>query len=449
MPIIIPLFGILDTLRRKIIFSDVTNSLNINSPKKVAVVGGGPAGLMAAEVLSAAGVNVDLYDAMPSLGRKFLMAGKGGMNISHSEPMDLFLSRYGARRCSIEPMLVDFSPQSVRDWVSGLGFETFVGSSGRIFPSDMKAAPLLRAWLRRLRSSGVNFHVRHKWLGWADDSHTLLSFSTPEGHRTIKVDAVVLALGGGSWKQLGSTGEWVPILANRGLVVAPLKPANCGFDVSWSEFFSDRFSGQPLKSVRVSFKNDKGARVTQQGELIITKKGVEGGVIYSLSALLREEIAKSGFAVITIDILPDKDLPTLIKQLSKNQGKNSMANHLRKCLGIEGVKAALIREVIEPLDYKVLNRLCECIKSLPITLVSTRPLDEAISSAGGLPFEALSEHLRVGSMPEVFCAGEMLDWEAPTGGYLLTACFATGRAAALGVLESFKIKSAVIYDNEY
>jgi uncharacterized flavoprotein (TIGR03862 family) len=393
---------------------------------------------MAAEILIDAGLNVDLYDAMPSLGRKFLMAGKGGMNISHSEPIDLFLSRYGSRQSVIEPSLADFPPQALRDWVQQLGINTFIGSSGRVFPTDMKAAPLLRAWLRRLRVSGVNFHVRHRWLGWYDGNNASLKFSTPDFDCNTKADAVVFALGGGSWKQLGSNGEWVSLFKQRGIKIAPLKPSNCGFEVKWSDFFRNQFSGQPLKSVFVSFIDHSGSVVSQQGEFVITENGIEGGVIYSLSSLLREEIANSGFAMITIDLLPNKDLPTLIKKISKNKGKNSMANHLRKCVGIDGVKAALLREVVSRLDYNTPEKLCSAMKALPIKLIATRPLDEAISSAGGLLFEELDEHLMIRSMPGIFCAGEMLDWEAPTGGYLLTACFASGRAAAMGVLEHLK-----------
>ncbi len=389
---------------------------------------------MAAEVLIGAGIKVDLYDAMPSVGRKFLMAGKGGMNISHAEPFDKFLSRYGARGTNIKPLLDKFTPQTLRDWVQGLGIETFIGSSGRVFPVDMKAAPLLRTWLHRLRVAGVNIHVRHQWLGWFDDNNTTLKFATPEGECKIKVDAVLLALGGGSWSRLGSTGAWVPLLAQRDTLVNPLKPSNCGFDVSWSEYFRSRFSGQPLKSVCVSFNNAEGVNVRLQGELVITENGVEGGLIYSLSALLREEIIAKGFAVIHLDLLPDKELPLIIDKMSQTQSKDSMANKLRKRVGIEGIKAGLLREIISASDFDNASRLCSAIKALPVKLIAARPLDEAISSAGGVAFEALDEHLMIRSMPGVFCAGEMLDWEAPTGGYLLTACFATGRAAGLGVL---------------
>ena len=402
--------------------------------RTVAVIGGGPAGLMAAEVLSHAGLKVDLYDAMPSVGRKFLMAGKGGMNISHSEPFDKFLSRYGSRRNYIKPMLDDFGPEALRSWVQGFGIKTFIGSSGRVFPADMKAAPLLRAWLHRLREAGVNFNMRHQWIGWSGDENGKLRFVTPEGETEVRADAVVLAMGGGSWARLGSTGAWVELLVQRGILIEPLQPSNCGFEVGWSEYFRSRFAGQPLKSVSVSFTDSDGVKIQQQGEFVVTAEGVEGGLIYTLSALLREQITATGVAVIHLDLAPDKDMRFLFDRISPSRGKDSMANFLRKRVGIDGVKAGLLREVLPKLDFDNPVRLCEAIKSLPIRLVAARPIDEAISSAGGVAFEVLDERLMIRSMPGVFCAGEMLDWEAPTGGYLLTACFASGRAAGLGVL---------------
>jgi uncharacterized flavoprotein (TIGR03862 family) len=435
------MYKVLDTLGRKSIFNALTNPFDTALPKTVAVIGGGPAGLMAAEVLIGAGIKVDLYDAMPSVGRKFLMAGKGGMNISHAEPFEKFLSRYGDHCTDIKPLLDKFTPQALRDWVQGLGIDTFIGSSGRVFPVDMKAAPLLRAWLHRLRVAGVNIHVRHQWLGWFEGDNTTLKFATPEGECKIKVDAVVLALGGGSWARLGSTGAWVSLLEQRGVLVNPLKPSNCGFDLLWSEHFSNRFAGQPLKSVCVSFSNAKGINIRQQGEVVVTKNGLEGGLIYTFSALLRDEIATNGFAVIHVDLLPDIALPLLIDRMSQAQGKHSMANYLRKRVGIDGVKAGLLRESVSASDFNNPDLLCAAIKALPIKLIATRPIDEAISSAGGVAFEALDEHLMIRSMPGVFCAGEMLDWEAPTGGYLLTACFASGRAAGLGVLTNLNCKT--------
>jgi uncharacterized flavoprotein (TIGR03862 family) len=315
--------------------------------------------------------------------------------------------------------------------VQSLGIDTFVGSSGRIFPTDMKAAPLLRAWLHRLRLAGVVFHVRHRWLGWADNN--LLRFATPHGEQHIKADAVVLALGGGSWARLGSTGAWVELLQQRDVEVAPLKPANCGFDVDWSEHFYRRFAGQPLKGVRLSL-DGKPEFVLQKGDLVITETGVEGGVIYTASALLRESCAAIGAAVIYLDLLPDKTLPLLVDSLSQPRGKASMANHLRKRVGITGVKVGLLHELLTAEAFNNPTKLAQAIKSLPIKLLAPRPIDEAISTAGGVTFAAMNEHLMIRNLAGVFCAGEMLDWEAPTGGYLLTACFASGRAAGEGVL---------------
>lgn len=411
---------------------------NAYQHRKVAIIGGGPAGLMVAEVLSQAGVKVDLYDAMPTVGRKFLMAGKGGMNITHSESIDLFLSHYGSRKAYIKPMLDRFGPDALRSWVKALGIDTFVGSSGKVFPQDMKAAPLLRAWLHRLRINGVRFHMRHQWLGWDDGQ---LRFLMPEGERKVSADALVLALGGGSWARLGSTGAWVPLLLERGLAVAPLKPANCGFDVAWSAYFQDRFAGQPLKSVQVTFTNADGVTFCQQGEMIVTANGVEGNLIYKMSALLREQIASGGMALICLDLAPGKTKQFLIDNLTLPRGKNSLANHLRKRTGIDGVKTALLREVLTTEEVNDPVRLTEAIKALPIKLLATRPLDEAISSAGGVTFETLDDSLMIRSIPGVFCAGEMLDWEAPTGGYLLTACFASGQVAGEGVLAWLKNKA--------
>jgi len=399
-----------------------------------AVLGGGPAGLMAAEILSQAGVRAHLFDAMPSVGRKFLMAGKGGMNITHSEPFDLFLSRYGPRRAHVEPLLHGFTPEMLREWAQGLGIGTFVGSSGRVFPDDMKAAPLLRAWLHQLRGAGVCFHMRHNWLGWDGDENDGLRFDTPDGIQTIKPDAVVLALGGGSWKQLGSTAAWVPLLRQRGVAVAPLQPSNCGFDVGWSGYFQQHFAGHPVKSVQLAFSPLDGNTIAQRGELMVTTTGLEGGLIYTFSALLRDTIAEQGPVHILLDLLPDKDLAFLIQRLSQARGKHSLANFLRKQIGIDGVKAGLLREIAHADDFFKPVQLAHLIKALPIKLLSPRPLDEAISSAGGVTFDALDEHLMCRAIPGVFCGGEMLDWEAPTGGYLLTACLASGRAAGLGAL---------------
>jgi uncharacterized flavoprotein (TIGR03862 family) len=375
---------------------------------------------------------VDVYDAMPTVGRKFLMAGKGGMNITHAEPIDDFLSRYGARRVQIKPLLDTFGPEALREWVHGLGIPTFVGSSGRVFPEGMKAAPLLRAWLHRLREAGVHFHMRHRWCGWNENGG--LRFDTAQGEITAQADAVVLALGGGSWARLGSDGAWVPLLERRGIPVAPLRPANCGFDAGWSAHFSEKFAGHPLKSVSVGFTDAAGHTHTRQGDVMVTASGVEGGLIYALSALLRDEIAANGEAVIYLDLVPGKDLSRVIAEVDHPRGSRSMSSHLQSRANITGVKSGLLRELLPREDFNQPARLASAIKSLPLRLVAPRPLDEAISSAGGVAFEALDEQLMVSTMPGVFCAGEMLDWEAPTGGYLLTACFASGSFAGQGVL---------------
>ena len=389
---------------------------------EVAIIGGGPAGLMAAEALSHDAVKVVVYDAMPSVGRKFLMAGKGGLNLSHAEDFESFLSRYGSRRTELETMLRAFPPEALRAWAKDLGVETFVGTSGRIFPTDMKAAPLLRAWLHRLRQSGVAFHVRHRWLGW--DNEGLLRFATPTGECLIRADAVVLALGGGSWAKLGSTGEWVETLQQHGVQVAPLKPSNCGFDTDWSEYFSSRFAGQPLKSVQLSFANFQ-----QRGDLMITATGLEGGLIYAVSAFLRDSCVANGHALIHLDLMPDKSVYFITQRLSAPRGKDSISNFLRKRLGLTGVKAGLLTRC----EF-IPEQLAHTIKAFPITLLAPRPIDEAISTAGGVCFEAMNQQLMLINKAGVFCAGEMLDWEAPTGGYLLTACFASGRAAGKNVL---------------
>ena len=393
----------------------------------IAIIGAGPAGLMAAERLVAVdGKKVAIFDAMPSPGRKFLMAGKGGMNITHAEPLAEFIGRYGSRQAVIEPLIKRFGPQQLREWIHGLGIETFVGTSGRVFPTEMKAAPLLRAWLHRLRHQGVHLHVRHRWLGWADDGS--LRFATPDGEKIVAADATILALGGGSWAKLGSDGAWVPLLAARGIPVAPLRPANCGFDVAWSAHFSERYAGQPIKPVIASVAGRR-----QQGEFNITASGIEGGLIYALSAPLRDALETTGHATLHLDLAPGKTLERLIADLARPRGRDSLANHLRRRAGIEGVKAGLLRELLPFLASTATDQLAAAIKHLSLPVTATRPLDEAISTAGGIAFEALNEHLMLRNLPGVFCAGEMLDWEAPTGGYLLTACFATGRAAGEGV----------------
>ncbi|MCU1750958.1 TIGR03862 family flavoprotein [Pseudomonas sp. 6D_7.1_Bac1] len=401
-----------------------------NRPHHVAIIGGGPAGLMAAEVLSQAGVKVDLYDGMPSVGRKFLLAGVGGMNITHSEAYPAFLARYAERAPHIAPLLREFGAEALCQWIHGLGIETFVGSSGRVFPTDMKAAPLLRAWLKRLRDAGVVIHTRHRWLGWNADGS--LQIDSPDGEMAISADALLLALGGGSWSRLGSDGAWMQPLAQLGVALAPLQPSNCGFEVTaWSELMVSKFAGAPLKNIAIGLNDD----VPRLGECVITATGIEGSLIYALSAPIRETINQTGSATIHLDLLPGRPVDKIQTALGKPRGSRSLAKHLHSQLGLDGVKAALLRELTPPECFADPLSLANAIKALPLTLVNTRPLDEAISSAGGVTFEAMNENLMLKQLPGVFCAGEMLDWEAPTGGYLLTACFASGRAAGLGMVE--------------
>jgi hypothetical protein len=397
------------------------------------VIGGGPAGLMAAEMLLAGGLQVDLYDAMPSVGRKFLLAGKGGLNITHAESADTFLTRYGARAAPLAPLLAAFGAQALRDWVHGLGVETFVGTSQRVFPKAMKAAPLLRAWLHRLRATGLRIHVRHRWTGWGDDGR--LRFTTPQGEIAVPAAATVLALGGGSWRRLGSDGAWVPLLEARGVPVAPLRPANCGFEIAWSPYLRERHAGQPVKAVVAAFTDADGTTHRRGGEFTLSDYGIEGSLIYALSAPLRDTIAARGSATLHLDLLPDHDAARVLREVSHPRGSRSLSSHLQSRLGLKGVKLALLREVLSAADLHDPVKLAATIKTLPLTLTALRPLDEAISSAGGLAFEALDEGLMLQALPGVFCAGEMLDWEAPTGGYLLTACFASGRAAGSGALQ--------------
>lgn len=410
-----------------------------SSALTVAVIGGGAAGLMAAEVLSKHGFAVDIYDAMPSVGRKFLLAGKGGMNITHSEEQNLFLSRYGQQSAFLEPMLEAFGASGVRQWMAGLGFDSFVGSSGRVFPTDMKAAPLLRAWLHRLREAGVKIHVRHRWTGW--DAQGALRFATSEEtEKAVYADAVVLALGGGSWPRLGSNGAWVATLEQQGVAVDRLQAANCGFDAAWSEHFSSRFAGQPLKSVFVSFTDAQGQYHRQQGDFVVTQTGIEGSLIYTLSRDLRETINAQGSVTCYLDLLAHKSTQQILTALSKSRGSASFSSHLRKQLNLDGVKAGLLRECLSSEVFNQPEQLAAAIKALPIKLLAPRPIAEAISSAGGVGFDELNTDLMLHKLPNVFCAGEMLDWEAPTGGYLLTACFASGRHAALGLIKRLSPK---------
>ncbi|QSB03749.1 TIGR03862 family flavoprotein [Methylomonas sp. EFPC1] len=388
---------------------------------------------MAAEVLSQTGLSVAVYDAMPSAGRKFLMAGKGGLNITHSEPFEPFLTRYGTQGAALEPMLNAFSPEALRAWVQSLGIETFVGTSGRVFPTEMKAAPLLRAWLHRLRSNGVHFHMRHRWLGWDDDG--ALRLSNPDGEISVKPQATVLALGGASWPQLGSDGAWVTWLQARGVEIAPLQSANCGFEVAWSEHLREKFAGAPLKSVALTFTDTQGYAERRLGEMVISTHGVEGSLIYAFSRRLREYLHAHGSATFTVDLLPGRDAERVLAEISRPRGSRSLSSHLQSRLGISGVKAALLREVLSQAQFADAAILAKTIKALPITVNATRPIAEAISSAGGVSFNSLDQNLMLTALPGVFVSGEMLDWEAPTGGYLLSACFATGRSAGLGVCD--------------
>jgi uncharacterized flavoprotein (TIGR03862 family) len=416
---------------------------------RVVIVGGGPAGLMAAEVLLAGCAAVDLYDAMPSVGRKFLLAGKGGLNLTHSEPLDAFVQRY--RRSGGEPAdevagwLQAFGPQALRDWAAGLGVSTFVGSSGRVFPAEMKAAPLLRAWLHRLRAAGLRLHMRHRWRGWDDAAAPTrgLRFDTPAGALRVDADAVLLALGGASWPQLGSDGAWLPWLREGGVEIAPLQPANCGFDVGWSAYFAERFAGAPVKSVRLMAVDAQGRRFDRPGEFVVTAGGIEGSLVYAASALIRDEIAATGSATIHLDLVPGRTEARLAEALARGRGTRSLPNHLREHAGLDGAKAALLRERWSAAELtETLTRapaeLAHELKAWPLRLTAARPVAEAISTAGGVCRTALDDDLMLRALPGVHCAGEMLDWEAPTGGYLLSASLASGVVAARGVLRRWQ-----------
>lgn len=385
---------------------------------------------MAAETAVAAGMSVDVYERTGSVGRKFLIAGKGGLNLTHSEPRDAFVARFGSRQREVARWLDLFDADDLRKWVAEFGIDTFVGSSGRVFPSDLKAAPLLRGWVRRLRASGVRFHVHHRWLGWNDSG--LLRFSTESAEVEVAADAVILALGGGSWSILGSDGSWIEALKHRGIDVEPLQPANCGFDVDWTPFLIEHHAGAPIKPAAIQFADGGGNIISRQGEFVLTENGVEGSLIYALSSVLRESIAAREATTIHLDLAPDREMERLIKDLSRPRGKHSMAKHLHRNAGIEGAKVALLHEVLERDAFDDATRLANAIKSLPLRLQRPRPIDEAISTAGGVRLEALDKQLMSTALPGTFCAGEMLDWEAPTGGYLLSASFASGRIAGAG-----------------
>lgn len=401
------------------------------SKRRLSVIGGGPAGLMAAEVARNAGLEVDVYEGKGSVGRKFLIAGKGGLNLTHSDPRLAFMQRFRERAGAVDHWLRDFDAAALREWARGLGVETFVGSSGRVFPTDLKAAPLLRGWVRRLRESGVRFHVHHLWQGWSGDA---LRFATPQGDLTVKPDAVVLALGGGSWPQLGSDGAWQALLSEKGVQVAPLKPANCGFDVDWSEHLRDRHAGAPLKPVVAHWTDLQGREQQLQGECVISAHGIEGSLVYALSADLRDLIERDGHADLRLDLAPGRSLQRLQLDLGKTRGHRSLSEHLRRQAGITGAKAALLYEVMERPQMEDPDALARTLHRLPLRLRLPRPLPESISSAGGVRLEAMDRSLMLSTLPGVFCAGEMLDWEAPTGGYLLTACFSSGHRAGRGAV---------------
>ncbi len=396
----------------------------------IAVIGGGPGGLMAAETLAAAGLPVTVYERKPTLGRKFLMAGRGGLNLTHSETPDTFMTRYGAAASRLRACIENFPPSALRAWCEELDQPTFVGSSGRVFPESFKASPLLRAWRARLDGLGVRFVFQRQWLGWNDQKD--LVFSAPGGKtETVAATATVLALGGASWPRLGADGSWVEILKQHGIPVTPLRPANCGFAVMWSEVFRSRFAGHPIKPVLLSFDGN-----SVPGEVMVTDKGLEGGGLYALSAPIRDEIEKSGSATLTLDLRPGVAVADLVRRLSEPRGTLSFSNFLRKEGGLSPVAVALTREVggknAAALSPAALAKL---IKTLPVKLEAPFPLDRAISTAGGIAFEALDEHFMLKNRPGVFAVGEMLDWEAPTGGYLLQATFSTAVAAAERVIK--------------
>lgn len=422
----------------------MTASSSHTATATLAIIGAGPAGLMAAEAVSRivsrivsgtvsrtvdTSVQVHVFDAMPSVARKFLLAGRGGLNLTHSEPLERFVARYGVRANTVASWLNHFDPDALRDWVHGLGIDTFVGSSGRVFPAEMKAAPLLRAWLHRLRAEGVTFHMRHRWQGWNAKGDLL--FTTPSGEQTVRADAVLLALGGGSWARLGSDGAWVPVLAARGIQVDPLMPSNCGYEADWSTHFVERFAGQPLKSIALTIAES--TLPMRQGECMISATGLEGSLIYAHSAELRARWLRAGEVTVLIDLLPQVHAERVLDAVSASRGARSMASHLQSRLGLSGAKAGLLRECVSKAVYDDPVQLAQAIKACPVRLLRPRPIDEAISSAGGVVLEELDHDLMLRALPGVFCAGEMLDWDAPTGGYLLTACLASGVVAGKGI----------------
>ena len=408
-------------------------TVSSTAARRVAIIGGGPAGLMAAETVRAAGHQVDVYEAKGSPGRKFLIAGKGGLNLTHSDAHDVFVARYRERADEVGAWLADFDGPALRDWALGFGVATYVGSSGRVFPVDRKAAPLLRGWVRRLKEQGVRLHVQHRWTGWADDG--ALRLETPDGEVTVQADAVVLAMGGGSWPQLGSDAAWVAPLAARGIEMAPLQPANCGFDVDWTAYFRERQAGAPLKPLVAHWVGLDGQPRTLQGECVISADGIEGSLVYAMAADLRDTLARDGAVTLHLDLLPGQTEAQLLEKLQRPRQGRSFGEHLRRQLGLGGVKSALLFEVLgKDAGQLPAERIAAALKRLPLSLLRPRPIAEVISTAGGVRLEALDAQLMLRDLPGTFCAGEMLDWEAPTGGYLLTACFASGLRAGRGVI---------------
>ncbi|GGD18551.1 hypothetical protein GCM10011342_29050 [Aquisalinus flavus] len=399
----------------------------MSSSRHIAIIGGGPAGLMAAEAAAGAGAQVHVYDQKPTLARKFLMAGKSGLNITHSEAHETFLSRYGASADRLRPFLDAFGPKDVTAWMDGLETEWFTGSSGRIFPKAMKASPLLRRWVARLTDMGVTFHMRHRWIGW---SHGTLTFTREGVPVTARPDAVILAMGGASWRRLGSDGEWAPVLGEAGIALAPFRPSNVGFDVAWSEHFIGRHGGEPVKPVALHVNND-----IVRGEFVVTRHGIEGSAVYTVSSALVDQLTETGTTTLILDLLPDLTLGEIEDRLARPRGKQSLSNHMRKVLNLTGVKAGMLRELTPPEVMTDTKAIARSLKALPVPIAAARPMDEAISTAGGVAWEALDERLMLRALPRVYCAGEMIGWDAPTGGYLITACLATGRAAGLAAAQ--------------
>ena len=403
------------------------------STKQCVIIGGGPAGLMAAEQLTQAGFNVDLYDAMPTVGRKFLLAGLGGLNITHSEPYEVFCKRYAHHQPSLQTILNEFTPTDLRKWCDALGIKTFIGTSGRVFPEAMKAAPLLRTWSARLKEQGLTVHPKHRWQGWDGTGNIILE--SPQGELRRSYDILILALGGGSWKKLGSDGLWMPMLEEQGVATSPLLPSNCGFLSNWSDHLKQKFAGSPLKSVAICFTDTEGSEEKRMGEFIVTEQGVEGSLIYAFSTRLRDMLDEQGNATFYLDICPNHTHQQLLIILKAKPKNKTLSTYLKSRLKLDAAKRALLFEVLNKQDWNNIEVLSETLKNIAITVHATTPMNEAISTAGGVSFSSVNNQLMLKDKADVFCAGEMLDWDAPTGGYLLTACMALGRQAGLGAVD--------------